>query len=59
MNAGTNMLYVLLHGKKSLVNYVAFKEHPVLGTDFLKICKNSSRLAQDSFFPQSAKALRK
>lgn len=57
MNIGNNILYVVLHEKNSLDNYAIFKEHPVLGTEFWKICKNFSRLAQDSFFPQSAKAL--
>lgn len=52
MSIGNNILYVILHEKNSLDNYVVFKEHPVLGTEFLKICKNFSRLAQDSFFPQ-------
>lgn len=52
MNTGNNILYVILHEKNSPDNYVVFKEHTVLGTEFLKICKNFSRLAQDSFFPQ-------
>lgn len=54
MNTGNNIFHVILHVKNALVNYIAFKEHTVLGTEFMKICKNCPRLAQDSFFPQPA-----
>lgn len=57
MNIGNNVFYVILHVKNSLVNYIAFKKHIVLGTEFMKICKNCPRMAQDSFFPQSTKTL--